>query len=192
MATRDRNRLRDRSKSSDISGEPFASALPPWQPQHSLSRLAPEPGPGPPSTALAASTIPAAAPSTATATAPSFYPRSAADLLVKAAAAVNRAEALQRAEASESDVSPRSRQSGPRLGGEQPKRKREGREERQRAKRERERAIEAEAEVTADEQQPHFEEAHPEALPDHAPLETRRMRRKVTCRVGAMQANPVC
>lgn len=188
MATRDRNRLRDRSKSSDISGEPFASALPPWQPQHSLSRLAPEPGPGPPSTALAASTIPAAAPSTATATAPSFYPRSAADLLVKAAAAVNRAEALQRAEASESDVSPRSRQSGPRLGGEQ----REGREERQRAKRERERAIEAEAEVTADEQQPHFEEAHPEALPDHAPLETRRMRRKVGCRVGAMQANPVC
>ena len=179
MATRDRNRLRDRSKSSDISGEPSASAIPLWQPQNGLSRLAS--GPGHPSTALTASTIPAAAPSTAPA--PSFYPRSAADLLVKAAAAVNRAEALQRAEASESDVSPRSRQSGPpRLGGDQPKRKRDGREERQRAKRDRERALEADAEATADEHQPHLVEAHPEEMPDHAPsfaLEPRRVRRKV-------------
>ena len=175
MATRERNRLRDRSKSSDISCEPSSSTLPTWQPPSGLSRLA-----SGPSRAAAASTAPDAAPPSAAAPG-DVNPRCNADLLVKAAAAVHRAEALQRAEASESDVSPRSRQSGPRLASEHGarRRQREGRDDRQRLKRERS-TIDADAEVTADEQQlPHAEEGLPDQAPGHSALETRRVKRKV-------------
>lgn len=168
MATRERNRLRDRSKSSDISCEPSSSTLPTWQAPNGPSRLAPGP-----SRAAAASTAPAAAPSTAAAP---VDPRCNADLLVKAAAAVHRAEALQRAEASESDVSPRSRQSGPRGVSEHGARQRE---DRQRPKRQRS-IVDANAEVTADEQQlPHAEEGLPDQAPGHSASETRRVKRKV-------------
>lgn len=117
--------------------------------------------------------------------------RSSADLLVQAAAAVHRAEALQRAEASESDVSPRSRQSGPRPANEQGARRRQkdGREERQRAKRGRA-AAEGDAEATGDElQQPQTDTQEAQlaqGLPEQAARqpasETRRVKRKVRIR----------
>ena len=175
MATRERNRLRDRSKSSDISCEPSSSTLPTWQAPNGPSRMAPGL-----SRAAAASTAPAAAPSTAAASV-NVDPRCNADLLVKAAAAVHRAEALQRAEASESDVSPRSRQSGPRLASEQgaKRRQREGRDDRQKPKRARS-TVDADAEVTADEQQlPHAEEGLPDQAAGQPAAEARRVKRKV-------------
>ena len=175
MATRERNRLRDRSKSSDISCEPSSSALPTGQAPNGLSRLA-----SGPSRAAAASIAPAAAPST-TASPADVDLRCNADLLVKAAAAVHRAEALQRAEASESDVSPRSRQSGHQLASEHGarRRQREGREEKQRPKRERS-TVDVDAEATADEQQlPHAEEGLPDQAPGHPASEARRVKRKV-------------
>lgn len=177
MATRERNRLRDRSKSSDISCEPSSSALPNWQAHNGLSRLAPGLG-----RAVATAPAPAAAPSTAAAPG-NLDPRCNVDLLVKAAAAVHRAEALQRAEASESDVSPRSRQSGPRLASEQGARRRQRqREDRPRGKRDRA-TVEADAEVTADEQQqqqlPQAEKGLPDQAPGQSASETRRVKRKV-------------
>ncbi|KAL3154709.1 hypothetical protein ABBQ38_011258 [Trebouxia sp. C0009 RCD-2024] len=182
MATRDRNRLRNRSKSSDVSCEPSSSALLTWQPQIGPSRLA---APGLVN-APAAAAAPAAPPSMPAA--PEHpNPRSSADLLVQAAAAVHRAEALQRAEASESDVSPRSRQSGPRPANEQGARRRQkdGREERQRAKRGRA-AAEGDAEATGDElQQPQTDTQEAQlaqGLPEQAARqpasETRRVKRK--------------
>lgn len=174
MATRERNRLRDRSKSSDISCEPSSSTLPTWQAPNGLSRLAPGLA-----RAAATATAPAAAPSSAAAPG-NLDPRYNVDLLVKAAAAVHRAEALQRAEASESDVSPRSRQSGPRLAGEHGARQRQ-REDRPRGKRDRA-TVEADAEVTADEQQqqlPHAEKGVPDQAPGHYASEPRRVKRKV-------------
>ena len=182
MATRDRARLRDRSKSSDISGEPSSGALPTWQPQNGPSRLAP--GQGHALHAPVPSTLPPSMFS-ALGAAANLHTKSAADLLMQAAAAVNRADALQRNEASESDVSPRSRQNGlPRLVGGRPKRRREGKQERQMAKRERERALEAEAELTADEQQAQPDRRTHEAQPEDegaglSANETRRIRRKV-------------
>ena len=112
--------------------------------------------------------------------------RASADLLVKAAAAVHRAEALQRASASESDVSPRSRQSGPRPATDQGARRRQkdGREERQRGKRDRA-AAGGDAEATGDELQlqPQTDGQEPQGLPQAAPRqpasETRRVKRKV-------------
>lgn len=177
MATRERNRLRDRSKSSDISCEPSSSVLPNWQAPSGLSRLAP--GLGRPA---AIAPAPAVAPSTVAAP-ENLEPRCNVDLLVKAAAAVYRAEALQRAEASESDVSPRSRQSGLRPAGENAarRRQREDREDRPRGKRNRV-TVEADAEVTADEQQlqlPHAEKGLPDQAPGHSASETRRVKRKV-------------
>ena len=177
MATRERNRLRDRSKSSDITCEPSSSALPTCQAPNGPSRMAP-------SRAAAASTAPTAAPAAApsTAAAPAnIDPRCNADLLVKAAAAVHRAEALQRAEASESDVSPRSRQSGPWVAGDHgaKRRQRESREDRQRPKRERS-TVDADAEVTVDQQQlPHAEEGARDEAHGHPASETRRVKRKV-------------
>lgn len=124
MATRERNRTRDRSKSSDISGEPSLAAT--------AAAAQTRPAPNGPHR-LASGHIPTG-PAASTAGAPSAQPLpqapspplhlNAADLLVAAAAAVNRADALQRAEASESDVSPRARQRAPHLA-DVPKRRKE-------------------------------------------------------------------
>lgn len=108
----------------------------------------------------------------------------AADLLVAAAAAVNRADALQRAEASESDVSPHAWHAAPQpfeLG----KRRKEKDAER-RAKRDRLAQAAAKAE---EEQVPQGrEEVHGDgdaAKQDEAPAvsgpDTKRARRKVCC-----------
>ena len=108
MATRDRTRSRDRSKSAEVSCDP---PLPPSSAPARQSSLGPH--------RLASGQLPSApAATTAAAPAPSppLRPSSAADLLMAAAAAVNRADALQRSEASGSDASPHSWQapSGPR------------------------------------------------------------------------------
>jgi len=185
MATRERNRTRDRSKSSDISGEASlaataaaAQARPTSTGPHRLAS-------GHLHAAPPASTAAAPPAPTQTSSPPSRL--NAADLLVAAAAAVNRADALQRAEASESDMSPHAWHAPPQPF-ELAKRRKEKDAER-RAKRDRLGQVAAKAD---EEQVPKGrEEMHGDegaAKQDEAPAvsgpDTKRARRKV-CRIAA-------
>ena len=187
MATRERNRTRDRSKSSDISGEASlaataaaAQARPASTGPHRLAS-------GHLHAAPPAST--AAAPPAPTRTSSPPLRLNPADLLVAAAAAVNRADALQLAEASESDMSPHAWHAAPQPF-ELAKRRKEKEAER-RAKRDRQ----GQAAAKADEEQvpQGREEAHgagDAAKQDEAPAvsgpDTKRARRKVCCIAACM------
>ena len=182
MATRERNRTRDRSKSSDISGEPTLAAA---AAAHAAG-LAAQARAAPSGPHRLASWQAPAAPAAATAAAPQastppLRPNSAADLLVAAAAAVSRADALQRAEASESDVSPKSWQAA--SHGAEPRRRREKGPERHHRK---DRFGEVHAKPDELRSQAHKQELRGErdgSKPDEASTvsgpDTKRARRKV-------------